>query len=121
MLPAIKIKRIYEDAAREDGFRVLADRLWPRGIARENAHIHYWAKELAPTAPLRKWFAHDPALWPEFKKKYLAELEKNSAVNEFINDCKDRKSITLLFAGKDEDHSHVVILQNYLKQKFDDR
>lgn len=116
MHPVIKRKRIYEKPAKEDGYRVLADRLWPRGLKKETAEIDEWAKELSPTPELRKWFNHDPSLWTEFRHRYEKELDTNSAVDDFAKTHRDKKVITLLYAGKDEAHTHVIVLQQYLNE-----
>ncbi|MEJ0101905.1 MAG: DUF488 family protein [Bacteroidota bacterium] len=88
MKPTITIKRAYDKPSKTDGRRILADRLWPRGLTKDKAAIDEWAKELAPTSELRKWFGHKPELWREFQKKYTAELKKNDAVAAFIEAIK---------------------------------
>jgi uncharacterized protein YeaO (DUF488 family) len=115
MKPKINIKRAYEKSVKTDGFRVLVDRLWPRGLTKEKAAIDEWAKDLAPTTELREWFGHEPELWPEFQKKYKAELKKNEAVDQFIEEHKDKKLITLVYGAKDEAHTHALVLQQYLE------
>jgi uncharacterized protein YeaO (DUF488 family) len=117
MNPIIKIKRVYEAPEKDDGHRVLIDRLWPRGIKKEA--ITDWEKELAPTTELRTWFDHQAERWPEFKKRYHAELKKNDYVNSFIKKHKTSKTITLLYASKDEEHSHVSVLRDYLLRLFE--
>jgi uncharacterized protein YeaO (DUF488 family) len=121
MKPTLKIKRAYTRPERSDGLRILVDRLWPRGITKRAAGINDWVKELAPTAELRKWFGHDPGLWPEFQKKYRAELKKNEAMNPFIEKYEDSVLITLIYAGKDEAHTHAIVLREYLEKEFDKR
>ncbi|PZF74927.1 DUF488 domain-containing protein [Taibaiella soli] len=118
MKPEILIKRAYEKPEKKDGYRILVDRLWPRGIKKEEAAIVDWQKELAPSTELRKWFGHDPAVWTEFQKKYLAELKKNDAVAEFVEANKDRKKITLVYGAKDTEHTHALVLQQFLEGKF---
>ena len=118
MKPAIHIKRAYEPHAKTDGFRVLVDRLWPRGIKKEDAAVGEWAKDLAPTNELRKWFGHDPERWKEFQQKYKAELKNNPAVNSFVDAHKNEKTITLVYSAKDEAHNQAVVLQNYLSHLF---
>jgi len=118
MKPTIKVKRVYEDAKKDDGHRILADRLWPRGVSKEKAAIVSWEKELAPSPGLRTWFGHKPELWPEFRKRYKAELQKNTVIDLFVKKHKNDKVITLLYAGKDEEHTHVLMLQEYLEQAF---
>lgn len=111
----IKIKRAYEAPAVGDGVRVLVDRLWPRGLKREAAKIDHWLKDVAPTAELRKWFGHDPARWPEFRTRYRAELKDNGDALAVLRAlAKDAKTLTLLFAAKDEAHNNAVVLKDLL-------
>lgn len=121
MTPIIKLKRIYEKPAKEDGARILVDRLWPRGVAKEKAAIKLWAKDLAPTQGLREWFGHDPALWAGFQGRYKVELETNEAVEAFVEEFREVKVITLLYAAKDEEHNHAIVLQRYLTKMFEQR
>jgi uncharacterized protein YeaO (DUF488 family) len=121
MKPIIKIKRAYDEPAKEDGIRILVDRLWPRGVSKVEAAIKDWAKDLAPTTELREWFGHDPALWPEFQKKYKAELKKNEAVEAFLAAWRDVKVLTLVYAAKDEQHNDAVVLQQYLEHAYEQR
>ncbi len=118
MKPVIQIKRAYEPQQEQDGYRVLVDRLWPRGLKKEDAGVDEWAKELAPSDGLRKWFGHDPALWAEFKRKYKAELKVNEAADEFVRTHKDKKKITLIYSAKDEKHNQALVLQEYLSGLF---
>jgi uncharacterized protein YeaO (DUF488 family) len=113
---AIHIKRVYEPFAEKDGFRVLTDRLWPRGISKENAQLDLWLKEVAPSAPLRHWFDHDPEKWKEFRKKYLVELKGSEALKDLRTYARQHKTLTLLFAAKEEKYNHTVILQELLKK-----
>ena len=119
MKPLIKIKRAYDKPAKEDGIRILVDRLWPRGLTKEEAAIKEWAKTLAPTTELREWFGHDPALWPEFQKKYKAELKKNEAIQAFLEEYREEKMLTLIYATKDEQHNHAIVLQQVLEHLFE--
>jgi len=121
MKPIIRIKRAYDKPAKEDGVRILVDRLWPRGVTKEEAAIKGWAKDLAPTTELREWFGHDPALWPEFQKKYKAELKKNEAVEAFLEEHREEKVLTLVYAAKDEQHNHAIVLQQYLEHSYEQR
>ena len=113
----IKIKRIYERPAREDGWRVLVDRLWPRGLKKEAALIDLWMRDVAPSDALRRWFGHEPGKWPEFQKKYRAELAKKG---EFIANLKkmanEHGTLTLLYGAKDEQHNQAVALAELLKK-----
>ncbi|HEX2787633.1 MAG TPA: DUF488 domain-containing protein [Ignavibacteria bacterium] len=109
----IKIKRIYEKSSNSDGYRILVDRLWPRGLTKEKANIDIWLKEIAPTTGLRKWFAHDPKKWKSFKEKYKRELKNNSDLISKIKQLeKDEGVITLLYAAKDEKYNEAVVLKS---------
>lgn len=115
----IKIKRIYEDKDPDDGIRILVDRLWPRGISKEEARLDDWWKELAPSEDLRKWFDHDPDKWPEFKKRYKKELDEIEAmISEKMEELDLRESIVLLYGAKDEEHNQAVVLKEYLEKNF---
>ncbi len=112
----IKIKRVYESPSDQDGFRVLVDRLWPRGLSKESAHVDMWFKEVAPSNNLRKWFSHDPKRWLEFKRRYQKELDENKDLVLRLKSLeKEKKKITLLFAAKDIEHNNAVFLQEYAK------
>lgn len=110
----IFVKRIYDPPQKKDGVRILVDRLWPRGIKKETVLINEWAKELAPSTDLRKWFNHDVSKWVEFKKKYLKEIKSNPYIEHFRVSHKKDKNITLLYAAQDEKHNNAVVLQYYL-------
>ena len=114
----IKIKRIYEKPTKEDGWRVLVDRLWPRGMRKEAAHIDVWLKDIAPSDSLRKWFGHDPEKWGEFQKRYRNELAKEKElVTELKKMEKQHGTITLLFGAKDEEHNQAVALASLLNRR----
>ena len=113
----LKIKRIYEPAEDSDGQRILVDRLWPRGVSKEKAHLDLWLKDVAPSTELRKWFGHEPSKWEEFKKRYKAELADNEAFDELKEAVYSHPTTTLLFAAKDEEHNEAVVLANYLKKE----
>ncbi len=110
----VKIKRIYDPFSPDDGKRILIDRLWARGIKKEKAHVDDWLKELAPSTELRKWFAHDPAKWMEFKKRYKKELAHYSPVLEKIKKEARKGTVTLLFSAKDVEHNNAVALKELL-------
>jgi uncharacterized protein YeaO (DUF488 family) len=111
----IKIKRIYEKPEKEDGVRILVDRLRPRGLSKEKAKIDFWFKEIAPSDGLRKWFAHDTKKWPEFQIRYKRELGAKKAFLKRIKALeKENKTITLLFSAKDSLHNNAVVLRKYL-------
>lgn len=114
----IKIKRAYEPATAKDGFRVLVDRLWPRGVTKEAAAIDAWEKELAPDTELRKWFGHAPEKWTAFQEKYREALKKNKLVDQFIAQHSGKKVITLIYSAKDEMHNQALVLQKYLEGKI---
>jgi uncharacterized protein YeaO (DUF488 family) len=110
----ITIKRIYEPKSKEDGYRVLVDRLWPRGVSKDEAHIDLWLKEIAPSNELRRWYGHEVNKWNEFQKKYRAELEKKTElVNQIQTLKKEHKKITFLFAAKDVEHNNAVVLSQF--------
>lgn len=114
----IKIKRVYEKMSKDDGFRVLVDRLWPRGMKKEAVHIDLWMKEVAPSDALRKWFGHEPEKWPEFQRKYRAELaKKQELVAQLKKMAKEHETLTLLYGAKDEEHNQAVALAEVLKRK----
>jgi uncharacterized protein YeaO (DUF488 family) len=108
---AIQTKRIYLPAAKTDGFRVLVDRLWPRGVRKEDAHLDLWLKEVAPSTELRKWFNHEPEKWKDFCTKYKAELKNSAAMSELRSMVRAHKDVTLLYAAKDEEHNEAIVLQ----------
>ena len=110
----ILLKRVYEAPARDDGCRVLVDRLWPRGLSKQSAKVDYWMKDVAPSAPLRKWFTHDPAKWTEFKKRYFRELKGNADGVKQIRALAKQGKVTLLFGAHDEKHNNAVALKIYL-------
>jgi uncharacterized protein YeaO (DUF488 family) len=114
----IQMKRIYEAAEPSDGFRVLVDRLWPRGVKKENAKLDLWAKDITPSTGLREDFHSGIDSWEVFSAKYHIEIMNNPAVDEFINTIKDKDVVTLLFAGKDTNHTHVKVLMEALNQKL---
>ena len=113
----IKIKRVYEAAAEDDGFRILVDRLWPRGISKEKAKIDLWLKEVAPSDELRKWFAHDSEKWGEFKKKYGEELAaKQELLKEVRRIEKEKGMVTLVYSARDMEHNNAVALKAVLEK-----
>ena len=111
----IKIKRAYEPIEKSDGFRILVDRLWPRGIKKEDAHFNVWLKEIAPSNELRKWFNHEPEKWEEFRKKYIAELKISPALEELLALVKQHTTITLVYSAKDEKYNQAMVLKDYLE------
>jgi uncharacterized protein YeaO (DUF488 family) len=113
----LQIKRIYDTPAETDGYRVLVDRLWPRGVSKEEAALDLWLKEIAPSTGLRTWFDHDPAKFQEFTKQYRDELKQNPAVTALINAAKEHTVLTLLCGAKDTAINHAVVLQQFLKEQ----
>lgn len=117
----IQIKRIYTEKSDTDGFRILTDRLWPRGIAKEKAAIDFWAKELSPSTYLRKWFDHKEELFTRFRELYREELEKNPEKDSFIRLVKEelkKEAVTLLFASKEEKLNQATVLSEWLKEQL---
>ena len=117
-MPAIKIKRVYDKPADDDGYRILVDRLWPRGLTKQKAAIDEWAKELAPSSQLRNWFDHDPFYWEGFKEKYKDELKQNQELDSFIKKHKDKKSICLVYGTRYDKLTHAIILKEILERKY---
>ncbi len=113
----IQLRRVYERPRRGDGCRVLVDRVWPRGVSKDDLELDEWRKEVAPSTRLRKWFGHDPERWKEFQMRYFTELEgKPSAVRKLVERVR-RGRITLIYAARDEDHNNAVALSAYLRAR----
>ena len=110
----IKIKRAYAPAEETDGYRILVDRLWPRGISKEKAKIDLWLKSVAPSSDLRKWFGHVPERFSEFTKRYKAELAESGALDDLRKVLSEHPDATLLFAAHDEEHNNAVVLKELL-------
>ena len=117
----IQVKRVYEPAARGDGTRFLVDRLWPRAVKKEGLRLTAWLKEVAPSGGLRKWFGHDPKRWPEFQRRYGAELDRDPDGWQPILEAARKGTVTLLFSARDEEHNNAVALKAYLEAKLKDR
>lgn len=109
-------KRAYEEASRADGYRVLVDRLWPRGIKKELLALDEWNKDVAPSTELREWFGHEPAKFDEFKAKYEEELKSSDAPQQLLKRAKDHDTLTLIYAAKDPEINHAVVLRDYLQK-----
>ncbi len=109
----LQLKRIYDKPSKSDGLRILVDHLWPRGVSKEEAHLHEWMKELSPSTELREWFGHDPSKWQEFKKKYFAELGEKKDILSKLNELAKHHTVTLLYAARDEKHNNAVALKEY--------
>ena len=113
----IKIKRIYDPPTEDDGFRILVDRLWPRGLTKEKAKVDLWLKEIAPSDKLRKWFSHDPKKYEEFKRRYAKELEDKSEILKRIKSESKKGTITILFSAKDTEHNNATVLKELLSAR----
>ena len=111
----IKLKRAYETPASADGCRILVERLWPRGLKKEDARIDLWLKDVAPSTELRKWFDHDPSRWEDFKKRYFSELEGASDATQAIIERASRGAVTFVFASKEEQFNNAVALKEYVE------
>lgn len=114
----LKIKRVYEAAAKSDGTRFLVERLWPRGMKKETLKMKAWLKNVAPSADLRNWFAHDPLKWAEFQKRYQAELKANSAEWQPIVDAAKKGDVTLLYSAHDTEHNNALALKTFLEKRL---
>jgi uncharacterized protein YeaO (DUF488 family) len=110
----IQVKRVYEPPAESDGFRVLVERLWPRGISKERAHLDLWLKDVAPSPGLREWYRHDVSKWDEFRRRYRAELEQNPGAVDQLRRMAGEKNLTLVYAARDEQHNSAGLLMDYL-------
>lgn len=113
----VRVKRVYEPAQRADGFRVLVDRLWPRGVSKERARLALWLQEAAPSDALRKWFAHDPRKWPEFQRRYRAELKSQAEVLRRLRQLvRMHRVVTLVYAASDARHNNAVVVAGLLNR-----
>ena len=110
----ISVKRVYEPASKADGFRVLVDRVWPRGVTKQRAKVDVWLKSVAPSTELRKWFDHDPRKWSGFKKRYFAELDAGPPGLDELVSRASASVLTLVFSARDEQHNQAVALRDYL-------
>jgi uncharacterized protein YeaO (DUF488 family) len=116
----VKTKRAYDPPGKDDGYRVLVDRLWPRGVRKEEAAIDAWFRDIAPSADLRKWFSHDPERWPEFARRYEKELKTGKA-RELLEDLEERAAggtVTLVYAARDEERNNAAVLKKLLGIRY---
>jgi uncharacterized protein YeaO (DUF488 family) len=114
---AIMIKRTYEDSSDKDGYRILVDRLWPRGISKKKANVDFWPKELAPSTELRRWYDHDPEKWSKFKSRYFSELDGNpELVNEVLEYIR-RGTVTFIYSSKEQRLNNAVALKEYIESR----
>ena len=111
----ISIKRAYDPPSPEDGVRILVDRLWPRGVSKENLRLDMWLKDVAPSDALRQWFGHDPKRWTEFERRYSEQLKQNTAAWEPIAEAARKHHVTLIFGAKDTEHNNAVVLSHFLR------
>jgi uncharacterized protein YeaO (DUF488 family) len=112
----IKLKRAYDAASKDDGLRILVERLWPRGVSKQKAKIDLWLKNLAPSTELRKWYGHDPARWPQFRKRYWAELKNLGDVLALLKYVTQEKTVTFVYAASDEERNSAVALKEFLER-----
>ena len=116
---SIKIKRAYEAPVASDGYRILVDRIWPRGLSKEDAKVSLWLKTIAPSTELRKWFGHTPDRWQKFRQRYLQELDNKHEELALIRDkLKTTRNLTLIYSAKDTEHNQAVVLLEYLTKRF---
>ncbi|HVP36121.1 MAG TPA: DUF488 family protein [Terriglobales bacterium] len=113
----LKVKRVYEEPAKEDGFRILVDRLWPRGMTKEKAKVDLWLKDIAPSDALRKWYQHDPEKWLEFEHRYFSELKDKKESLDLIQAKAKKGTVTLLFSSKEEKINNAQALKEYLEKR----
>ena len=116
-MAGIKIKRAYDKPSNSDGLRILVDRLWPRGLAKDVARIDHWLKDVAPSAALRRWFGHDPARWAEFRRRYRAELAEHPEALATLKRLVRGRAATLVFAARDAEHCNAAVLRGMLAKK----
>ncbi len=114
---AVRIKRAYEPAERSDGYRVLIDRIWPRGVSKEEAQLDEWARALAPSGELRRWFGHEPAKFAEFRRRYQAELAEHEEKLGELRDRGRRGTLTLVYSARDTEHNDAVVLAEFLRRR----
>ena len=114
----IRLKRAYDDPSRQDGLRILVERLWPRGVSKEKAAVDLWLKDLAPSTELRKWFDHDPEKWKEFCKRYWSELGEKKDLLKLLKYRTTEGNVTFVFAASDVERNSAVALKEYLEEKM---
>ena len=115
----VDIKRVYEQAADEDGVRILVDRLWPRGVSKERAALSGWLKDVAPSPDLRRWWHHDPERFEDFARRYRTELDDNPALEDLLSIVREHDRTTLVYAAKDPAVNHALILRDYIRQALE--
>ena len=112
----LKIKRVYEQPDKQDGERILIDRLWPRGLTKEKAAVDLWLKEIAPSTELRKWFGHDPDKWKSFRGRYETEIRHNDHLVKVLKGKARRRTVTLVYGARDEEHNEALVLKHFLER-----
>ena len=115
----VDIKRVYEQAADEDGIRILVDRLWPRGVSKERAALSGWIKDVAPSSDLRRWWHHDPDRFEDFARRYRTELDDNPAMGDLLSIVREHDRTTLVYAAKDPAVNHALILRDYIRHALE--
>ncbi len=113
----LHLKRVYEERSAKDGYRILVERLWPRGLSKERAAVDLWLKDVAPSPELRKWFNHDPAKWKEFQRRYRAELKEKKDAIKLLKQKGKEGDITLVYAAHDEEHNGALVLKQLLERR----
>ena len=113
----IRLKRAYEKPSADDGLRVLVERLWPRGVSKENGKIDLWLKELSPSTELRKWFSHEESRWPEFQRRYRAELKEHEEMLALLKLVVESRTVTFIYAASDEERNSARLLKEYLEKR----
>jgi uncharacterized protein YeaO (DUF488 family) len=114
---SLAIKRVYEPVSPKDGYRILVDRLWPRGLSKDRAAVDLWLKDIAPSTELRRWFGHDPSKWDEFRRKYSAELATHAEDVAQIRKLAKRRRVTLVYGARDTERNDAVVLLGYLESR----
>ena len=114
----MRLRRAYDPAGRDDGYRVLVDRLWPRGVRRDDLHVDEWCKDVAPSTELRRWFGHDPSRWPEFRRRYFEELREKEQVWRPLLSRARRGRVTFVYAARDEARNGAVALKQFLDRRL---
>jgi Uncharacterized conserved protein len=114
----LKIKRVYDAPSEADGYRVVVDRLWPRGISKDDLKVDIWLRDVAPSDELRKWFGHDPAKWQGFRSKYTQELNSNKEFEKLLDLVRERERVTLVYSARDTEHNQAVVLKELIEKRL---
>lgn len=116
-MTTVRIKRVYDERSVDDGYRILVDRIWPRGVSKEHASVDIWMRSVAPTDSLRKWFGHEASKWEEFKKRYTKEIEHSPDFDKLLSIVKEKKKVTLVYSAKDPERNQAVVLKELLEKR----